>query len=80
MSEASVNPGSIQSDSHPQPEHMQCMEVWGGNTAVDKWFEMPGLTAWVYSQPHGDVYGWGRCLLPFFMRFRAYHSNTSGRR
>lgn len=46
-------------DLHPQPEHMQCMEVWGGNTAVNRWFEMPGLTAWVYSQPYGGAAGGG---------------------
>jgi len=42
-----------------QPEHMQCMEVWGGNTAVEKWFEMPGLATWVYSRPHGASLGGG---------------------
>ncbi len=45
--------------AHPQPEHMHCLEVWGGNTAVNKWFEMPGLTAWVYSRPHADSAGGG---------------------
>jgi sigma-B regulation protein RsbU (phosphoserine phosphatase) len=59
MSESSANPVSVLGDSRPQPEHMQCMEVWGGNTAVDKWFDMPGLTAWVYSQPHGTSSGGG---------------------
>lgn len=32
---------------------MQCMEVWGGNTAVDNGVIMPGLDAWVYARPHG---------------------------
>lgn len=46
---------------------MQCMEVWGGNSAVHKWFDMPGLTTWIYSQPHGtsqaggDVYYLSSC-------------------
>jgi serine phosphatase RsbU (regulator of sigma subunit) len=35
------------------------MEVWGGNTAIDKWFDMPGLTTWVYSRPHGRSVGGG---------------------
>ena len=43
------------------------MEVWGGNCAADKWFRMPGLNAWVYSQPYaqgrsgGDVYYLSSC-------------------
>jgi hypothetical protein len=37
---------------------MQCMEVWGGNQAVDNGVIMPGLDAWVYSRPHdGDAAG-----------------------
>lgn len=30
---------------------MQCMEVWGGNRAIDNGVVMPGLDAWVYSMP-----------------------------
>ena len=33
---------------------MQCMEVWGGNRAVDNGVVMPGLDAWVYSRPYSD--------------------------
>lgn len=33
---------------------MQCMEVWGGNRAVDNGVVMPGLDAWVYALPFGD--------------------------
>lgn len=36
-----------------EPERMQCMEVWGGNVRVEKHFRMPGLDAWVSSQPQG---------------------------
>lgn len=47
--------------THTQPESdhtMQCMEVWGGNTASDNGVVMPGLDAWVYSRPHaGDAGG-----------------------
>lgn len=35
-----------------QPHTMQCMEVWGGNTATDSGVVMPGLDAWVYSRPY----------------------------
>jgi len=38
---------------------MQCMEVWGGNTAVDNGVIMPGLDAWVFARPHGDGAGGG---------------------
>ncbi len=37
------------------PDRMQCMEVWGGNSVVDKTFEVPGLRVWVYSKPHGEA-------------------------
>ena len=59
MFEASANSVTMSANWRLQPEHMHCMEVWGGNTAVDKWFDMPGLTAWVYSQPHGTSSGGG---------------------
>ena len=37
---------------------MPCMEVWGGNDAVDRGVIMPGLDAWLYSRPyHGDQGG-----------------------
>jgi serine phosphatase RsbU (regulator of sigma subunit) len=35
-------------------KHMQCMEVWGGNRRIDTSVVLPGLDAWVYSQPHGE--------------------------
>src|SRR4051812_15561034 len=37
-------------DSH----RMQCMEVWGGNRAVESSVSMAGLDAWVYSKPYGE--------------------------
>ena len=36
-------------------KHMQCMEVWGGNRRIDTSVVLPGLDAWVYSQPHGVI-------------------------
>lgn len=37
----------------PVTEHtLQCMEVWGGNRAVDSGVVMPGLDAWVFSRPY----------------------------
>lgn len=46
---------------------MQCMEVWGGNRAVDNGVVMPGIDAWVFSQPYegheagGDVHYVSTC-------------------
>jgi serine phosphatase RsbU (regulator of sigma subunit) len=37
-----------------EPKRMQCMEVWGGNHAVDTGVIMAGLDAWLYSRPHGQ--------------------------
>jgi hypothetical protein len=28
-----------------------CMEVWGGNQRTDSGVIMPGMDAWVYSEP-----------------------------
>jgi sigma-B regulation protein RsbU (phosphoserine phosphatase) len=45
---------------NPQSDHsqtMQCMEVWGGNRAVDSGVVMAGLDAWVFSQPCGSDAG-----------------------
>lgn len=36
-----------------QYRRMQCMEVWGGNHAVDQQLALGGLDARVYSRPHG---------------------------
>jgi len=33
---------------------MRCLEVWGGNQAVDNGVVMAGLDAWLYSRPFGD--------------------------
>jgi sigma-B regulation protein RsbU (phosphoserine phosphatase) len=48
-------------------KYMQCMEVWGGNRLVDSGVIMPGVDAWVYSQPcenqpaGGDVHFVSTC-------------------
>lgn len=42
----------------PPVHQLQCMEVWGGNQAVDNGVVMPGLDAWVFARPHqGDASG-----------------------
>jgi hypothetical protein len=45
-----ATPALAQSDPHT----MKCMEVWGGNQAVDNGVVMAGLDAWLYSRPFGD--------------------------
>lgn len=46
---------------------MQCMEVWGGNAAIDNGVVMPGLDAWVYARPYqaqdagGDIHYVSSC-------------------
>jgi len=43
---------------HAGTHLMPCMEVWGGNQAIDNGVAMPGLDAWVYSRPYqGDASG-----------------------
>lgn len=32
---------------------LQCMEIWGGNEAVESAVSVTGIDAWVYSRPHG---------------------------
>ena len=41
------------------PERMQCMEVWGGNQAVERSFQTPGLKIWIYSRPYDQAIGGG---------------------
>ncbi len=38
---------------------MQCLEVWGGNHAVDTAVSLPGLNAFVYSAPYRNATGGG---------------------
>ena len=32
---------------------LQCMEIWGGNRAVENAVSVHGIDAWVLSEPHG---------------------------
>ena len=34
---------------------MQCMEVWGGNQAVERCFQTPGLRIAIYNRPYGEA-------------------------
>jgi sigma-B regulation protein RsbU (phosphoserine phosphatase) len=54
-------------EQHDDSHSMTCMEIWGGNQAVQRTVQLPGLDAWVYSQPYqqadggGDVYFVSNC-------------------
>ena len=34
-------------------KHLECMEIWGGNSATDNAVAVAGIDAWVFSQPVG---------------------------
>lgn len=41
-----------------EPDRLQCMEIYGGNDAVDKALRLSGINAWVHGRPHrGDAEG-----------------------
>ena len=52
-----------------EPHTMTCLEVWGGNQAVDNGVVMAGLDAWLYSRPFhdhaagGDIYYVSSCAM-----------------
>lgn len=54
---------------------MSCMEVWGGNRAVDTAVSVPGIDAWVYAQPWegaeagGDLHYMSMCAMGRIARF-----------
>lgn len=57
-------------------QRLNCMEVWGGNHAANRGVILPGLDAWVYSQPYegargggGDVYYVSSCATGRITRF-----------
>ncbi|HSU68261.1 MAG TPA: PP2C family protein-serine/threonine phosphatase [Tepidisphaeraceae bacterium] len=60
------NPARVKTMGEDQ-KHMQCMEVWGGNRVTDSGVIMPGVDAWIYSQPcaeeceGGDVHYVSTC-------------------
>ncbi|MHC4428598.1 MAG: PP2C family protein-serine/threonine phosphatase [Planctomycetota bacterium] len=49
----------VESSEVNREARMRCMEVWGGNRAVDCGVVMSGLDAWLYSQPYREAAGGG---------------------
>ncbi len=58
-----------------ETHEMSCMEIWGGNRAIDDAISTPGIDAWVYSRPHaggergGDVHYVSMCAAGKIARF-----------
>ncbi len=59
-----------------EQERMACMEIWGGNRAIDKHFKAPGLDIYVHSAPYknsqsggGDIYYLTSCASGRISRF-----------
>src|SRR3954470_16546310 len=44
---------------HTPAYEMRCMEIRGGNRAVEEAVSTPGLDAWVYSRPYREAEGGG---------------------
>lgn len=62
--------------SDQSPRHdMQCVEIWGGNRAIDSSISTAGIDAWVYSEPHlgasvgGDIHYVSMCSRGWVTRF-----------
>ncbi len=45
--------------AHGSPRTLQCMEIWGGSSAVQRNVTTPGLDLWVWSQPYQQADGGG---------------------
>lgn len=66
----------VKNKTQSKPGRMQCMEIWGGNRAIDKNFEAPGLDIYVHSAPYehsqtggGDIYYLTSCASGRISRF-----------
>jgi len=58
-----------------EAHQLKCMEVWGGNRAIDSAISAPGLDAYIFSRPHagdergGDVHYVSMCMAGCIARF-----------
>jgi len=52
-----MSPTSSPTEQQPEAAHaLACMEVWGGNQAIENAVSVPGMDVWVYSHPyHGGA-------------------------
>ena len=65
-----------ESQDRTKPGRMRCMEIWGGNSAIEKNFEAPGLDIYVHCAPYqdsqsggGDIYYLTSCASGRISRF-----------
>ncbi|MBL8764823.1 MAG: serine/threonine-protein phosphatase [Phycisphaerae bacterium] len=65
-----ANPNSV-----PSGVALACMEIWGGNRAVETALSVPGIDAWILSQPYreadsgGDIHYVSMCAAGRIARF-----------
>lgn len=62
--------------SKDETQHeVRCLEIWGGTHAVETMLKLPGIDAWVFSQPHagdeegGDIHYVSSCFTGRVSRF-----------
>jgi len=54
-------------EQETEPHVLKCMEIWGGNDAVDTAVSLTGIDAWIFSQPYagnkagGDIHYLSMC-------------------
>ncbi len=66
---------AVSSDSEMPPNQIRCMEVWGGNEAIQTAVSVPGIDAWISVRPFngrsrgGDVYFMSTCGAGRISRF-----------
>ncbi len=62
-----VAPASFAKRVVPEPLKLHCMEIWGGNGVEDSALSLPGIDAYIYSQPQpghasgGDIHYVSMC-------------------
>ncbi len=60
---------------NPETHALQCMEIWGGNRAIDSAISTTGIDAWIYSEPFesgvggGDIHYVSMCASGRIARF-----------
>lgn len=77
MSDVPSNPSAVSQPDRPRQHadyQLDCLEVWGGSTAIDSSLQVTGLQGWVWSRPAGtgeggDVYLASMCACAEVSRF-----------
>lgn len=71
-----MTPSLAQPETPPAAGHdVRCLEVWGGTQAVETTLNLPGIDAWIFSQPYrgdaegGDIHYVSSCFTGRVSRF-----------